>query len=198
MQLERCAPPSVWAPLHRMAADMSVCRLCFRQASTLVATDVDEQPIAQATRTTHFEDENSTAMEVGDAESLGLGEPVGGVADLENAAAEASPALTLAVVQSLATGMFAVGPDAPMAEVRRSRSRWPQLRSPCSSRRPSARLVERSRRQDLPQPGAPRPLAHPHRSRRSAGSLAAFVAAASPPLPPSSPPRAEPSPSPPP
>ena len=138
MQLERCAPPSVWAPLptvaqpalHRMAADMSVCRLCFRQASNLVATDVDEQPIAQATRTTHFEDENSTAMEVGDAESLGLGEPVGGVADLENAAAEASPALTLAVVLSLATGMFAVGPDAPMAEVRRSRSRWPQLRSP--------------------------------------------------------------------
>ena len=118
MQLKRCAPPSVLAPLHRMAADMSVCRLCFRQASTLVATDGDEQPIAQATRTTHFEDENSTAMEVGDAESLGLGEPVGGVADLENAAAEASPALTLAVVQSLATGMFAVGPDAPMAEVR--------------------------------------------------------------------------------
>ena len=33
-------------------------------------------------------------MEVEDAESLGLGEPVGGVADLENAAADASPALT--------------------------------------------------------------------------------------------------------
>ena len=75
-----------------------VCHLCFRQASNLVATDVDEQPIAQATRTTHFEGENSTAMEVKDAESLGLGEPVRRVADLENAAAEASPALTLAVV----------------------------------------------------------------------------------------------------
>ena len=74
--------------------------------------ELHDQPSQRAVRTSGFEGEVSTAMEVEGAEALGIGEPLGGVAEAASGAEEASAPLQLAAVQSLATEMFTVGSEA--------------------------------------------------------------------------------------